>query len=146
MLPRGVCASLGGGMHASWGACMLPGEGGVCASWGGVCASWGCACFPGGVHTSGGGVCASGGCVCFPGGVHASRGCVSGGHACNTPPWPDTTRYGRSMSGRYTSYRNAFLFYSHIGFQTSSHMKGTARCPITKELYYALGIMCYWLQ
>ena len=127
------------------GACMLPGGGGICASWGvcflGVCMLLrGCACFPGGVHTSGGGVCASGGCVCFPGGV-----CL-GGMRVTHPPWPDTTRYGRSMSGRYASYRNAFLFYSHIGFQTSSHMKGTARCPITKELYYALGFMCYWLQ
>ena len=131
---------------------MLPGGGGMCASWGCVCASGGVhasqgvSCFPGGVHTSGGGVCASGGCVCFPGVCMLPGGVCPGGMRVTHPPWPDTTRYGRSMSGRYASYRNAFLFYSHIGFQTSSHMKGTARCPITKELYYALGFMCYWLQ
>ena len=42
------------------------------------------------------------GCVCaWPGG-----GGMRGMHA----PQPDTTRYGRSMSGRYASYWNAFLF------------------------------------
>ena len=145
MLPRGYVLPWGG-MHASWGACMLPGEGGMCASWGGCV-------LPGGVHASQGvcillgvacvllgGVCASQGVCMLPGGV------CPGGMRVTHPPWPDTTRYGRSMSGRFTSYRNAFLFYSHIGFQTSSHMKGTARCPITKKLYYALGFMCYWLQ
>ena len=52
---------------------------------------------------------ARGGCA-WPGGM---RGRGMGGmramHA-PLPPQPDTTRYGRSMSGRYASYWNAFLF------------------------------------
>ena len=47
--------------------------------------------------------------VCMAGG-HVWWGvCMVGGHACHTCP-PDTTRYGRSMRGRYASYWNAFLF------------------------------------
>ena len=39
------------------------------------------------------------------------RGHVWWGHAWYTyPSEPDTMRYGQSMSGRYASYWNAFLF------------------------------------
>ena len=42
------------------------------------------------------------------GGMHGKGGvCVRGMHAMHTPA--DTTRYGRSMHGRYASYWNAFL-------------------------------------
>ena len=42
----------------------------------------------------------------MPGGV-----CVPRGHAWHArpPQWPDTMRYGRSMSEQYASYWNAFL-------------------------------------
>ena len=45
------------------------------------------------------------------GGVCGWGVCAWGKGACMAcmPPWPDTTRYGRSMSGRYASYWNAFL-------------------------------------
>ena len=61
-------------MHASWGEVMH-------ASWGGMCASRGACMLPGDVHASGRGMCASQG-----GGMHASWGvhawpgvCMAGG-------------------------------------------------------------------
>ena len=60
------------------------------------------------------GVCMAGGCA-WLGGVHGRGVCMARGAcaACTSPtPRPDTTRYGRSMSGRYASYWNAFLFWS----------------------------------
>ena len=78
----GVCECLGG-MHG-WGACM-PGGGGVHGRE---------ACMAGGMHaTCLGGMCGKGACM-----------------PRSAPLRPDTTRYGRSMSGRYASYWNAFLF------------------------------------
>ena len=59
----------------------------------------------GGVHGEGGGTCVAGGHVWI--GVHGSWG-VHAMHAC--PPPSRHHGYGiRSMSGRYTSYWNAFL-------------------------------------
>ena len=67
-----------------------------------------------------GGACVAGG-VCVAGG-HAWQGSMRGwgaggqaypvGGTCvaRMPPLYDTTRYGRSMSGWYASYWNAFLF------------------------------------
>ena len=43
-----------------------------------------------------------------PGDIRARGACVPRGHAC-PPQRPDTMRYGRSMSGQYASYWNAFL-------------------------------------
>ena len=77
----------------------------------------------GGRACPGRGACVAAGGACVPKGAcvaggHAWRGaCMSRGrvwpqgvHACHTrPPGPDTTRYGRSMSGRYASYWNTFL-------------------------------------
>ena len=63
----------------------------------------------------GGGACVVGGhawqegvwgVACMAGGVRGG-GCAR--HAC---PHPNTTRYGRSMRGRYASYWNAFLLKS----------------------------------
>ena len=72
--------------------------------------------------------------------------CVLGGHACwgacvvqgvggmrgpggmhgphTPPPRPDTMRYGRSMSGRYASYWNAFLleYYINCCFHEDTRM------------------------
>ena len=84
-----------GGMHGRGGMC---GSGGVCGR-GDMCGGGhgGGHAWQGGMH--GGGVC---------GGGHAWQG------ACMPRMPPDTTRYGRSMRGRYASYWNAFLspFYS----------------------------------
>ena len=66
------------------GACMARG-----AYMAAVCVWWGCAW--GGVHGWG----------------HA---CPGEGGVC----MPDTMRYGRSMSGWYTSYWNAFLSFPAI--------------------------------
>ena len=74
-----VCRSLlpggGGGMHASWGVCML--WGGLHVS-GRVHASWGGACFLGGCMLPGG-------CV-LPGGCMLPRGVVSQHALRQTPP------------------------------------------------------------
>ena len=76
-----------GGMHV-WGKCMAVG----------------------GMHAQGGhawqGSYVSGGGRVWPWGVCMEGACMP--HP--PPPQPDTTRYGRSMSGRYASYWNAFLF------------------------------------
>ena len=62
------------------------------------------------------------GCVPGGGGTACRGSCMAGGHACRGRAWPgwgvhamyaprpDTTKYGRSMSGRYASYWNALLF------------------------------------
>ena len=81
------------------GACMV----GACIAGGGVCAG-------------GGGVHSRRACMAGEGGVHG-RGhadgggmCMAGGHACHT--CPPGRYYGiQSMSRRYASYWNAFLFY-----------------------------------
>ena len=78
--------------------------------WGGACVAGVCVHGRGGVcgrgaHVWWGGMCSRG--ACMVGGVH------SRGRACHTHPNthpPDTTRYGRSLRGRYASYWNAFLF------------------------------------
>ena len=76
-----------GAVEAGRGACVAGGH-----AWPGVL---GCA-FQG--------VCMAGGHV-WLGGMHA------GGHAhAMHAPQPDIMRYGRSMSGWYASYWNAFLF------------------------------------
>ena len=54
-----------------------------------------------------------GGCAWWGHAWQGRRACVVG--ACMAripPPAPDTTRYGRSMSGRYTSYWKAFLSFN----------------------------------
>ena len=83
-------------VHDRGGACMR-GEGRV---WLGGCAWWGHAC-PGGVHGRW--------WRCMPGSMHGQGPACPGGMHAPPSPRPDTTRYGRSMSGRYASYWNAFL-------------------------------------
>ena len=67
------------------------------------------------------GVCGRGMC----GGGHAWQGvcvvgvCMVGG--VHTPP--NTTRYSRSMRGRYASYWNAFLLFVHFQFSTNDSIK-----------------------
>ena len=86
-----------GGMHGRGGLVWLDGhawQGGACV------AGW--ACMAGG-HAWLGGVCGEGGACVVKGGMHGKGGaCV----VCMPPP---STRYGRSMRGRYASYWNAFL-------------------------------------
>ena len=65
-------------------------------------------CVPRGRECRGGHACLGGVHVW---GMHAWGACV----AC-TLSWPDTTRYGRSMSRQYASYWNAFLFFVAITF------------------------------
>ena len=105
--------SVHGGVYASWGVCVLP-EGhacfwGVCVLPRGCVLSGGCVCFPGHAYFLGGGMPAS----C--GGVQASQGaCFLGmhgffGYIGYNEIW--------SMSGRYASYWNAFLFLFSCSFQ-----------------------------
>ena len=129
----GVCHSVHrGGMCGCWGACMVA-RGHVWLLQGGMhgC-SWGaCVVALGGVHgCSGGhawllpGGCVwllQGACMVAPRGV---RGCSGGAcmvlrGACVVAPRGGLVAWGgmcgffdeiRSMSGRYTSYWNAFLF------------------------------------
>ena len=138
---RGACMAGGhawqGDMHGRgpvwwWEACMA---GGMCV---------------GGMHGGGGmhgrgcvwwghvwqGVCMMGG-MCGEGGVHGGgqvwQGCVwwrcawqgasmGRGHVCQLCPHPTPSRYYRiwSMSGKYASYWNAFLFL-HYRHHNSSH-------------------------
>ena len=83
----GVCMP---GVHACLGACMARGCVWLGVSMAGVV-----------VYVARGHACWG---ACVVGDMHA------GGHACHASPKPDTMRYGRSMSGRYASYWNAFLF------------------------------------
>ena len=81
------------------GACMVGGHvwQGVCMA-GGMCGrghAWQGSCVAGGVCVARGG---------------AWQGVHGRGHACHTCLPPDTTRYGRSMCGRFASYWNAFLY------------------------------------
>ena len=101
---RGACM-VAGGMHAG-GAWLL---GGMRGCWG-VHGCWGACVVVGGVH-------AYGGCAWLPGGVHGCRGaCVVAGGACVVGGLcvvaGGCIGYDeiRSMSGRYASYWNAFLF------------------------------------
>ena len=102
MRGRGACMVGGsvwqGGMHGKGGVC---GRGHV---WqGGMCGKG--ACVAGGVH--GRGACVAGGMCAWQGRGHAWWvACVVEGGMCG--------RYYeiRSMSGRYASYWNAFLFSS----------------------------------
>ena len=86
---------------------------------GGVHGEGGCA-WQRGVRGEGGHVFV-GGCAwqgaCMVGGMHVGH-VWQEGHAWHTrpPPRPDTTRYGRSMRGRYASYWNAFLFHGFLLF------------------------------
>ena len=91
------------GMHGRW-VCVL----GVCMA--------------GGMHTWQGvsmaGACMAGGCVV---GGCVVGGCVVGGCVVRGPAWHagPTGRYYeiQSMSGRYASYWNAFLFNNKICFE-----------------------------
>ena len=120
--PGGCVWLLLGGMHGcSWeamcgcsgGACVVAPGGMHGCSWGDVhgCSGEACVVAPGDMHGCPGGVCgcSQGGacmvaprvaCMVAPGGMH---GCSWG--AC---AWDMMIR---SMSGRYSSYWNAFLFY-----------------------------------
>ena len=101
-----------GGMCGGRGACVVGGghvwwEGGMCGGRGHV--------WLGGMHGRGvgrRGALMMGGYVgaCVVGAMHGKGACVAGWCACHVHP-PDTTRYGRSMRGQYTSYWNAFLFW-----------------------------------
>ena len=123
---QGACMAVG---HAWWGVCVAEGacmaegvcvaggmHGGGCVWQGGVCGRGGHAwqggvCVAGGMH---GGGCVWQGGVCVAGGMHG-RGDMCG---TNTPP----ARYYEiwSMSGRYASYWNAYLFYI-VSFVSFSH-------------------------
>ena len=118
----------GGGVHGRGVACVV----------GGMCRGM---CMAGGVH--GGGACVvvvgehawQGACVvgrghmwhraCMAGGM-----CVEGrhawwGHTCYAHP-PDTTKYDRSMCGRYASYWNAFLFIYCLESETAWPQDGSS--------------------
>ena len=114
---RGGCVLLlpGGVRGCSWGGCGMcgcsggMGGGGVCGC-SGACVhgcSWGGGmhgCSQGGVVACGGCVVAGGACMVAPrGDMH---GCSGGGGMCGIQQ--DTEI--RSMSRRYASYWNAFLF------------------------------------
>ena len=92
---RGACVA---GGHAWQGS--VHGRGGM----------HGRECVWSGGHVWQGGIC-GGGCAwqgaCMAGGMLDRGACMP--HML--PPPPDTTRYGRSMRGRYASYWNSFLFY-----------------------------------
>ena len=90
----------GGGGHAWLGVCVAGGAYMARGhAWRGVACVPKGACVPRGMH-------AQGGCAC-PGVMHVCRACM---HPGPPPNQPDTTTYGRLMSGRYASYWNAFLF------------------------------------
>ena len=57
----------------------------------------------------GGGACVAGGYL-WQGDVHGGGMCMAGGHVWHTCPPPGRYYEIRSMSGRYASYWNAFLF------------------------------------
>ena len=75
-------AWLPGGMHGCQGACMV----------GGICGCWGACMVAGGMRGYQGVCVVAGECVWLPGGVCIGYDVI----------W--------SISGRYASYRNAFLF------------------------------------
>ena len=99
-----------GGVHGCWGACVVAG---VCV----VAGCWGHAWLPGG-HAGLQGECALlGGHAWLPGGVHGCGGhvwllgaCVVAGGMCGCRGACMGYDEIRSMSGRYASYWNAFLF------------------------------------
>ena len=107
MFLTGVCLSTGGAWVAG-GPCMVGGrvwQGGMHGRE--TCMVRGCAWQ---------GACVAGGHVwqgaCMAGGVPGMGACmarVPGGACVVCTPPGDTTRYGRSMRGRYTSYWNVFL-------------------------------------
>ena len=101
---EGACMAEGG-KHGR-GACMAAG---MCMA--GVCMA------EGGMHGRGGHVWQG---ACMAGGGHSwQEMCMAGGHAWHICPPP---RYYeiRSMSGRYASYWNAYLFYI-VSFVSFSH-------------------------
>ena len=61
-----------------------------------------------------GGMCVRGACVAgwhaWQGGMHCREVCVAGGHVWHARPSRYMYYEIRSMSGRYASYWNAFLF------------------------------------
>ena len=70
--------------------------------------------WQGGVHGRGVCVVVAGGGVCMAGGMRGRLACMAGA------PSTHTTRYDRSIRGRYASYWNAFwfLFFSlHLSFR-----------------------------
>ena len=131
-----MCASWGGGLHASWGWGCASWEG--ACFWGG-CASWGACMLSRGVHASQGGVWLQGGAWLW--GVHGCRGAcmvmggmVAGGggvHGCGGMHGGSGHAWWRGgacvgydeiwlMSGQYASYWNALLFLVNITFITVS--------------------------
>ena len=115
------------GAHAWWGACMVGGMCGRVMHGRGACMAgvhvwqeghvwWGHA-WQGGMH--GGGMCGGVACrvgACMMGGMHDRGTCIAG--ACEMP----AGRYYeiRSISGRYASYWNAFLFLKEATFLAAS--------------------------
>ena len=90
-------------------------------------------CPQGGMCGEGGGMCGEGGCECWRGveGCAWQGACVVGACMAHTPPPPYTTRYGRSMRGRYTSYWNAFLLL----FTNAKPNEGVNEASLRKEIY-----------
>ena len=120
MVAQGGCMVARGGMHGcSWGGCVVA-PGGVCVVALGGGHAWlprgACVVAPGGMHGCFRGVCGcswGGGMCCCSGGCMVARGMrgCSGGHAWLL--WGDVRVFSdetRSMTGRYASYWNAFLF------------------------------------
>ena len=93
---------------------------------GGVRGCWGCAWLPGGAWLLG--VCmVAGGHAWLPGGVHGCGECVVvGGHGGGCVGYDEI----RSMSGRYASYWNAFLFLLH-----SCGREHELRCKEKNRIY-----------
>ena len=63
------------------------------------------------------------------GGVHGWEACMAGGRACHACPPDRYYGYGiRSMSGRYVSYWNAFLFLNTSASHSLAHGFVFVRC------------------
>ena len=130
---RGVACMVapGGGMHgclggmvAPGGACMVAPRGACMVASGGQCA-W---LLPGGVHGCSGGPawllpgggmcgCSRGVCVVFRGACVVFQGGMHGFFWGGVRGFVDEIR---SMSGRYASYWNAFLFFEIGSFETQT--------------------------
>ena len=111
ILSKGGRRAWPGGVHGCWGHAWLlvggmHGCGGVRGCWGDMCGCWG-------VCMVVGDVCGCGGHVWLLGASMVAGGACVGYDAI------------RSISGRYASYWNAFLFYFNFMFNFSCKSMGT---------------------
>ena len=149
---RGACVvALGGGMHGCSGGGMCGcSRGGMrgCSGghvwllWGGMhgC-SGGCMVLLGGMRG-----CSGGACVVALGGVHGCsggmRGCSRGGAWFFQGGVRVFFHEIRSMSGRYVSYWNAFLFLRNSAIENNDQ-KAIFNCQTRNDLLKALNLFGY---